>query len=144
MGLDFSKTTAPAMPETVADGKNEIEVVQQYDIVADREQMNAELVGSKEVDALTSTIEVSNLETIVSFGAEVAEEISKASDVVLNSMSMSQIDDSSQMLNTLAKIMTSLILMRYRKIRGDLKSCLEICVSSWKRYWINIIRWETR
>ena len=48
MGLDFSKTTAPAMPETVADGKNEIEVVQQYDIVADREQMNAELVGSKE------------------------------------------------------------------------------------------------
>ena len=105
MGLDFSKTTAPAMPAVTADAKNEIEVVQQYDIVADREQMNAALTGSQEVDALTSTIEVNNLETIVSFGAEVAEEISKASDVVLNSMNMSQIDDSSQMLNTLAKIM---------------------------------------
>ncbi len=42
----------------------------------------------------------------MSFGAEAAEEISKASDVVLNSMSMSQIDDTSAMLNTLSKIMS--------------------------------------
>ena len=60
MGLDFTKTTDSAMPATVADAKNEIEVVQQYDIVADREQMNATLTGSQEVDALTSTIEVKN------------------------------------------------------------------------------------
>jgi uncharacterized protein YaaN involved in tellurite resistance len=58
------------------------------------------------VDALVSTIEVNNLETIVSFGAEAAEEISKASDVVLNSMNMSQIDDTSVMLTTLSKIMS--------------------------------------
>lgn len=107
MGLDFNKTTslqsaASAIPEP----KNEIEVVEQYDIVADREQMNTELVNSAEVDALVSTIEIDNLETIVSFGAEAAEEISKASDVVLNSMNMSQLDDSSEMLNTLAKIMS--------------------------------------
>ena len=38
-----------------------------------------------EVDALVSTIEIDNLETIVSFGAEAAEGISRASDVVLNS-----------------------------------------------------------
>lgn len=91
-----------ATPET----KNELEVVEQYDIVADRQQMNAQLVNSAEVDALVSTIEIDNLETIVSFGAEAAEEISKASDVVLNSMNMSQIDDTSEMLNTLAKIMS--------------------------------------
>jgi uncharacterized protein YaaN involved in tellurite resistance len=111
MGLDFSKTatlqsgaatTASTIPET----RNEIEPVKQYDIVADREQMNKELVNSQEVDNLVSTIEINNLETIVTFGSEVAEQISKASDVVLNSMNMSQIDDSSQMLNTLAKIMS--------------------------------------
>ena len=68
--------------------------------------MNSELTNSAEVDAIVSTIEVHNLETIVSFGAEAAEEISKASDVVLNSMNMSQLDDSSEMLNTLAKIMS--------------------------------------
>ena len=133
MGLDFSKTTASAMPAAVsADEKNEIEVVQQYDIVADREKMNEVLTGSQEVDALTSTIEVNNLETIVSFGAEVAEEISKASDVVLNSMSMSQIDDSSQMLNTLAKIMDQFDIDeiqehpgRFKKLFGNMRKQLE-------------------
>lgn len=109
MGLDFSKTkTQSTVSPTMAAGanaKNEIEVVEAYDIVEDRQQMNNALVGSQEVDDIVSTIEVNNLESIVSFGAEVAEEISKASDVVLNSMNMSQLDDSSEMLNTLAKIM---------------------------------------
>ena len=103
MALDFSKTATQQtlVPQT----KQDIEVVEQYDIVADRQQMNDTLTNSAEVDALASTIEVYNLETIVSFGAEAAEEISKASDVVLNSMNMSQLDDSSVMLTTLAKIM---------------------------------------
>ncbi len=105
MGLDFGKPAQQTMT-AVPEEKNEIEVVKEYDIVADRQQMNADLVNSKEVDDLVSTIEVHNLETIVSFGAEAAEEISKASDIVLNSMNMSQLDDSSEMLNTLAKIMS--------------------------------------
>lgn len=84
---------------------NQLEVYQQYDIVADRQQMNKELVNSEEVDKIASQIEVYNLESIVSFGAQAAEEISKCSDVVLNSMNMSQLDDSSAMLTTLAKIM---------------------------------------
>ena len=107
MGLDFTKTATgnPTMAGGTPEPKNEIEVVESYDIVADREQMNSTLVNLPEVDAIVSTIEVNNLETIVTFGAEVAEEISKASDIVLNSMNMSQLDDSSEMLNTLAKIM---------------------------------------
>lgn len=106
MGLDFSKTTTV---QTVTGGvpleKNEVMVVEDYDIVADRKQMNEVLVNSPEVDAIVSTIEINNLETIVSFGAKVAEDISKASDVVLNNMNMSQLDDSTVMLNTLAKVM---------------------------------------
>ncbi len=106
MGLDFSKTAVQSTVMTnTANTKNEIEVVEKYDIVEDRQQMNAALVGSQEVDDIVSTIEINNLETIVSFGSEVAEEISKASDVVLNNMNLSQVDQSSQMLNTLAKIM---------------------------------------
>ncbi len=102
MGLNLNKVE----PITASVEENkEVEVVEQYDIVADREQMNEALVNSPEVDALVSTIEINNLDTIVYFGAEVAEEISKASDVVLNSMSMTQIDESSEMLNTLSKIM---------------------------------------
>ncbi|MFG6368021.1 MAG: toxic anion resistance protein [Lachnospiraceae bacterium] len=106
MGLDFSKTkTQTSMMTNTMDTKNEIEVVETYDIVEDRQQMNQALVGSQEVDDIVSTIEINNLETIVSFGAEVAEEISKASDVVLNNVNMSQLDDSSEMLNALARVM---------------------------------------
>lgn len=103
MGLDFKKG-AP-LPTTEVQPKEEIVEVTQYDIVEDRQKMNVELVNSAEVDALVSAIEVHNLDTIVSFGAEVAEEVSKASDIVLRSMNMSQIDDSGALLNTLAKIM---------------------------------------
>ena len=107
MGIDFSKVTPPASSAGSAPAAStEIETVQPYDIVADRQQMNETLTNSEEVDALVSTIEVNNLETIVSFGAEAAEEIAKASDVVLNSMSMSQLDESSEMLESLSKIMS--------------------------------------
>ena len=105
MGLDFSKTNTQ-QEVTVPNTREEVVVVEKDDIVADRQQMNQQLVGSKEVDDLVSTIEIDNLETIVSFGAEVAEEISKASDVVLNSMNMSQLDDTSEMLKVLANIMS--------------------------------------
>ncbi|HBA96607.1 MAG TPA: hypothetical protein DCZ23_00715, partial [Lachnospiraceae bacterium] len=94
------------------------EVVEQYDIVEDRQQMNVQLTGSPEVDALVSTIELDNLETIVSFGAEAAEEISKASDVVLNSMNMSQIDESSEMLKVLANIMSKFDIDELNKNPG--------------------------
>ena len=128
MGLDFSKA-APAAP---APAKNEIETVQPYDIVADRQQMNTDLTGSEEVDALVSTIEVNNLETIVSFGAEAAENISKASDVILNSVNMSQLDESSEMLNALSKIMSKFDVEEFKdngglfnKLFGNMKKQLD-------------------
>ncbi len=109
MPLDFSKpstTTTPSLSiSPLPEEKNEITVVEQYDIVADRQQMNEQYVNSEEVDQIASRIEVYNMETIVSFGAEVADEISKASDIVLNSMNMSQLDDTNEMLKSLAKIM---------------------------------------
>lgn len=104
MGLDFGrKEPQPVAAETEV---QEMQAVQEYDIAADREKMNLQLVNSAEVDALASQIEVYNMETIVSFGAEAAEEVSKASDIVLNSMNMAQIDESRAMLDTLAKIMS--------------------------------------
>lgn len=106
MALDFSKAkAASAQPAPSTDTQTELQVVQQYDITADREQLNQTLVNSQEVDALVSTIEIDNLETIVNFGSAAAEEVSRASDVVLNSMNMSQIDDSGALLTSLAKIM---------------------------------------
>ena len=131
MGLDFSKTAVGAAP-SAATGENEIEVVKPYDIAADRAQMNEALVNSKEVDDIVSTIEVFNLETIASFGSEAAEEISKASDIVLNSMNMSQLDESSEMLTALSKIMSKFDIDELKedkglfgKLFGNLKKQLE-------------------
>ena len=102
MAIDFgqkSSNSSVTVPATV-----ELEV-EPYDIAADRAQLNQKYVNSAEVDALTSQIVVDDLNTIVTFGSAVAEQISKTSDVVLNSMNMNQIDESSEMLNLLAKIM---------------------------------------
>lgn len=108
MGLDFSKSAATAAAAASAAPEKEevIETVQPYDISADRQQMNEELVDSEEIDALVSTIEVNNMDTIVTFGAEAADEISKVADVVLNSMDMKQLDESSEMLKALSEIMS--------------------------------------
>lgn len=133
MGLDFSKSAkTETAPQTQTQAPQEEPEVKQYDIVADRQQMNTELVGSAEVDALVSTIEIDNMESIVSFGARAAEEISKASDVVLNSMNMSQLDESSQMLTTLAKIMDKFDVQEIKdnpglfgKLFGNLRKKLE-------------------
>ena len=135
MGLDFSKAKPKAeetQTDTVVIPEQEIEAVTSYDIVADRQQMNTELVNSPEVDAIVSTIEIDNLESIVSFGSEAADEISKASDVVLNSMNMSQLDESSQMLVTLSKIMEKFDIDEIKedpslcgRIVGNMKKQLE-------------------
>lgn len=109
MAVDFSKTAEKTMTQTaagIAPAAPELPEVKEYDIAADRQDMTKALVGSKEVDDIVSTIEVNNMESVVTFGASVAEEISKASDVVLNSMSMNQIDDSGKMLADLSKIMS--------------------------------------
>ena len=138
MGLDFTKTARPPEVITAPDTKNELMVVESYDIVADRQQMNTQLTNSAEVDALVSTIEIDNLETIVSFGAEAAEGISKASDVVLNSMNMTQLDESSEMLNTLAKIMEKFDIDEIRenpslfgKLFGNLRKQLDKILSKY-------------
>ena len=130
MGLDFSKVTPPVSP--TGEAGTEIETVKPYDIVADRKQMNETLVNSDEVDALVSTIEVNNLETIVCFGADAAEEVAKASDIVLNSMNMSQLDESSEMLTSLSKIMSKFDPSElkestglFNKLFGNMKKQLE-------------------
>ncbi len=140
MGLDFSKTVkASDQSQTIISTSTsatnttaEIEEVKSYDIVADRQQLNAELVNSEEVDALVSTIEVNNLETIVTFGASAADEISKASDIVLNNVNLSQLDESSELLNVLAKVMSQFDADEFKdkpglfeKAFGNLKKKLE-------------------
>ena len=133
MAMTFNKPaqqtqTVPSAPVQTA----EIIEVQPYDIIADRNETSKALAHSPEVEALTAGIDVNDLNTIVSFGAESAEEISKASDLVLRSMNMAQIDETSKMLGTLAKIMDQFDISEIRdnpslfgKMFGNLRKQLD-------------------
>lgn len=103
MGLNFGSPPVQPAAQTLAQTAPEMEIVP-FNIQADKQQLTEKMVNSEEVDKIVSTISVYELGTIVSFGSEVAENISKCSDSVLNSINMSQLDNSSEMLNTLAKI----------------------------------------
>ncbi len=78
---------------------------QQFSIVEKTEELKQELVKNEEVDKLVSTINVNDVNSIVKFGNEVAMEISKASDQVLNSMDIDKINDSGALLQHLSAIM---------------------------------------
>ena len=97
--------SAPVATADTAALDTKIEEVKNFNIVVKTEEIKQELASSKEIDALVSTINVNDANTIVKFGSEAAEEISKASDQVLNSMSIDQINDTGTMLKNLAAVM---------------------------------------
>ena len=108
MGLDFSKAKtveAEAVTSDVAENEA-LPTVQTFDIAVESAKIKNELADSAEVDALVSKIELDNLYSIVTFGGEVATEISKSSDLVLNSMNIAQIEETSKMLGVLTNIMS--------------------------------------
>ena len=72
MALDFNRPASTIHSSDTQHTTEPMEDYQQFDIVADRQQMTQLMVNSPEVDKLTSQIEVYNLETIVSFGANAA------------------------------------------------------------------------
>ncbi len=99
------ETAAAASPTAVVLDKK-IEEAKNFNIVVKQEEIKQQLAASpEEIDKLVSTINVNDPNTIVKFGAEAAEQISAASDQVLNSMSIQQINDTGVMLKNLAAIM---------------------------------------
>ncbi len=118
MALDFKRPAGMGQTAVSPQAKAEVAVVEKYDIVEDRKRLSEELANSQELDDVVSTIQVYELESIVTFGAEAADEVSKASDVVLNSMNMDQLNDSGQMLTTLTKIMDKFDIDEIREDPG--------------------------
>lgn len=107
MPLDFKQkeTEEVDLHPQAANGTDVIEVPK-FDITSDRARLSDALANSEEVDAIVSQIQVYDIDSITSFGAEATENISKSSDEVLRSVNMGQLDDTNAMLNTLTKIMS--------------------------------------
>lgn len=120
MGLDFSKAKTGEAESVTSDvAENEaLPTVQTFDIAVESAKIKNELADSAEVDALVSKIELDNLDSIVTFGGEVATEISKSSDLVLNSMNIAQIEETSKMLGVLTNIMSKFDIEEIRQEPG--------------------------
>ena len=128
MALNFERPAQTAQPTLTLEPVE----VKPYDILEDRDRTVAQLVDSEEIDRLTSQIDINDMTTIVTFGAQTVEEISKASDVVLRSMNMGQMDQSSQMLESLAKIMSKFDIDEFKdspklfgRLLGNVRGQLE-------------------
>ena len=132
MAMNFNRPAGAPTTAVAAKPETALMEVQPYDIIADQQATQKQLAHSPEIESLTAGIDVNDLNTIVTFGSHSAEEISKASDVVLRSMNMSQLDESSKMLNSLAKIMDQFDINEIRdnpslfgKLFGNLRKQLD-------------------
>ena len=131
MAMSFNRPAAQTPPMQVPAAPAEPEI-QPYDIIADQKETQQQLAHSPEVEALTADIDVYNLDTIITFGAHAADEVSKVSDVVLRSMNANKDDDAAAMLNALAKIMDQFDINEIKenpsffgKLFGNLQKQLE-------------------
>ncbi len=101
--VETTATVTTATSDAALNAK--LEEAKNFNIMVKTDEIKQKLATSEEIDKLVSTINVNDSSTIVKFGAEAADEISKASDQVLNSMSIQQINDTGVMLKNLAAIM---------------------------------------
>ena len=101
--VEAAAVTTATPAAAVLDAK--IEEAKNFNIMVKSNEIKQQLATSEEIDKLVSTINVNDPNTIVKFGAEAADQISAASDQVLNSMSIQQINDTGVMMKNLAAIM---------------------------------------
>lgn len=77
------------------------------------------LRGMKEVQALTSEVDIQNTNSIINFGQQASDNISKISDELLNSMKSVKAEEASEMLNNLTKIMDKFDVKELENAKPD-------------------------
>ncbi|OON94144.1 MAG: hypothetical protein ATN31_04370 [Candidatus Epulonipiscioides saccharophilum] len=105
--------------DTLDPNQNELEVVEYNNIVQNGAKFKQELIGSQIVEDLTALIDISNLDSIVNFGSNVATEIAKVSDTVLQNMNIDKITEPNKILSLLNHIMDQ---FNIEEIKEDEKS----------------------
>lgn len=120
MALDFSKLNDDNKENIGKELQVKTEEIK-YDIVAERKKLNEELYNSKEINEIISSINLSDFNQLVNFGAKAADEISKASDTVLSNTNLSQVYKTSNVIKTLNKILEKVSIEEIKKEPGMLE-----------------------
>ena len=139
MALDFSKlndNNKENLEKEITEKTEEIK----YDIVADRKKLNEELYNSEEINEIVGSINLNDFNQLVNFGAKVAEEISKSSDIALSNTSLSQVYKTSQILNVLNKVLDKISIEEIKKepnalekIFGNVRNAIEKLLSKYNK-----------
>lgn len=120
MALDFSKLNDDNKKNIGEELQEKTEEVK-YDIVEERKKINEELYNSEEVNEITSSINLNDFNQLVNFGAKAADEISKASDIVLSNTNLSQVYKTSNVIKTLNNILEKVSIEEIKKEPGMLE-----------------------
>ena len=92
---------------------------EQMDILKDIDAYKQQLRGMRDVQALTSEVDVQNPNSIINFGQKASENISKISDEILNNMKAVKAEEANEMLVALTKIMDKFDLQEIENIKED-------------------------
>lgn len=79
--------------------------VETFSIEQQKKETALKLQNSPEVKAIVKQINISDTNSIMTFGTGTAQEIAKFSDKILNSLELTKVEDSSTLLTSLNKIM---------------------------------------
>ncbi|MDR1835729.1 MAG: toxic anion resistance protein [Fusobacteriaceae bacterium] len=120
MALNFKKPAQSAARQDESSAGDALRG-ETFDLTEDRDLAIQKFENSGEMETLTNTIAVYEPETINTFGAEAAQGISKVSDSVLNSMNMSLINETGDMLVVLSKIMEKFDIRELQEKPGVFK-----------------------
>lgn len=101
--LQTDPNRVPAMEVTVQPVQQEVEA--QFDAEKKKLEITEKLKNSPEVQNIVRSINVYDNNNILTFGKETAEEISKFTDKVLNTMEVTKVEDSGELLIQLNKVM---------------------------------------
>ena len=83
---------------------NEV-VMPSFDLEAQKQEIAAKIKNSPEVQNIVRQIDISDPNSILTFGKQATEEMSTTADKLLHQMEISKVEDSGQMLMQLKKIM---------------------------------------
>jgi uncharacterized protein YaaN involved in tellurite resistance len=82
-----------------------LQTAEDFSIEKQKQETALKLQNSPEVLAFTRQINITDVNSIMTFGTGTAQEIAKFSDKILNSMELTKVEDSSALLTSLNKIM---------------------------------------
>lgn len=94
---------------------------EEFNIIEQNNEYKNNLRSLKEVQDLTSQIEVDNINSIIQFGQSASENISRISDDLLYSMKEVKAEEASEMLMSLTKIMDKFDVKELENIKEEKK-----------------------